>query len=83
MEDEWLPVWNEEFEFQLRVPELAVLRIKVLDKDTAGRSDFGGQACLPVLELRTGIRTVPLHDKKGNRYKHVRLLLSIKLGPDF
>ncbi|XWS28687.1 hypothetical protein CRYUN_Cryun25bG0092700 [Craigia yunnanensis] len=80
IEDEWLPAWNEEFEFQLRVPELAVLRIQVLEYDTTGRPDFGGQACLPVSELRTGIRTVPFHDKKGNKYKHVRLLLSIKFG---
>ncbi|XP_022730851.1 phosphoinositide phospholipase C 2-like isoform X2 [Durio zibethinus] len=80
IEDEWLPVWNEEFEFILRVPELAVLRIEVLEYDTTGKPDFGGQACLPVSELRTGIRTVPLHDKKGNRYKHARLLLSIKFG---
>ncbi|KAE8734861.1 Phosphoinositide phospholipase C 2 [Hibiscus syriacus] len=77
MDDEWLPVWNQVFEFQLRVPELAVLRIKVLESDT-GSSDFGGQACLPVSELRTGIRAVPLHEKKGNKYNHVRLLLSIK-----
>ncbi|OMP12756.1 C2 calcium-dependent membrane targeting, partial [Corchorus olitorius] len=80
IEDEWLPVWNQEFEFQLRVPELAVLRIEVLEYDTTGRPDFGGQTCLPVSELRTGIRTVPLHDKKGNKYKHVRLLLGINFG---
>ncbi|XVF05321.1 hypothetical protein REPUB_Repub05bG0162300 [Reevesia pubescens] len=78
--DEWLPVWNEEFEFQIRVPELAVLRIQVLEYDTTGRPDFGGQTCLPVSELRTGIRTVPLHDKEGIKYKHARLLLSIKFG---
>ncbi|XP_007016093.2 PREDICTED: phosphoinositide phospholipase C 1 [Theobroma cacao] len=80
IEDEWLPVWNEEFEFLLQVPELAVLRIEVLEYDTTGRPDFGGQTCLPVSELRTGIRTVPLHNKKGDKYKHVRLLLSIKFG---
>ncbi|KAK8582258.1 hypothetical protein V6N12_072447 [Hibiscus sabdariffa] len=77
IDDDWLPVWNKEFEFQLRVPELAVLRIKVVESDT-GSCDFGGQACLPVSELRTGIRAVPLHDKKGNKYKHARVLLSIK-----
>ncbi|KAG4198474.1 hypothetical protein ERO13_A05G088100v2 [Gossypium hirsutum] len=78
IEDEWLPVWDEEFKFQLRAPELAVLRIKILDYNTTGRHYFGGQVCLPVSELRTGIRAVPLHDKKGNKYKHARLLLSIK-----
>ncbi|KAE8729430.1 hypothetical protein F3Y22_tig00003715pilonHSYRG00139 [Hibiscus syriacus] len=64
IDDDWLPVWNEEFKFQLRVPELVVLWIKILESDP-GSSDFGGQACLPVSELRTGIRAVPLHDKKG------------------
>ncbi|KAE8734862.1 Phosphoinositide phospholipase C 2 [Hibiscus syriacus] len=79
IEDEWLPVWEEEFEFLIRVPGLAVLRIQVLEYDTTGRPDFGGQAGFPVPELRTGIRNVPLFDKNGNKYKHVRLLLSIKL----
>ncbi|KAK5830563.1 Phosphoinositide phospholipase C 2 -like protein [Gossypium arboreum] len=80
IEDEWLPVWDQDFEFLIRVPELAVLRIQVLEYDTTGRPDFGGQTSLPVSELRTGIRTVPLCDKKGNKYKHVRLLLSINFG---
>ncbi|XVF46750.1 hypothetical protein PTKIN_Ptkin03bG0053400 [Pterospermum kingtungense] len=80
MKDEWLPVWNQEFEFKLRVPELAVLRIQVHEYDVTGGPDFGGQACLPVSELRTGIRTAPLHDNKGNKYKHARLLLSIKIS---
>lgn len=80
IEDEWLPVWDEEFEFLIRVPQLAVLRIQVLEYDTTGRPDFGGQTSLPVSELRSGIRNVPLSDKKGNKYKHVRLLLSINFG---
>ncbi|PSR71749.1 Phosphoinositide phospholipase, partial [Actinidia chinensis var. chinensis] len=29
IEDNWVPVWNEEFEFPLTVPELALLRIEV------------------------------------------------------
>jgi phosphatidylinositol phospholipase C delta len=75
IEDDWLPVWNEEFEFPLIVPELAVLRIEVKEHDTSGNHDFGGQTCLPILELRSGIRAVPLHDKRGNKLKNVRLLM--------
>ncbi|KAG4145302.1 hypothetical protein ERO13_D05G089133v2 [Gossypium hirsutum] len=48
IEDEWLPVWDEEFKFQLRAPKLTVLRIKILDNNTIGRHYFGGQVCLPV-----------------------------------
>lgn len=75
IEDQWLPVWNEDFAFPLTVPELAVLRIEVLEYDTTGYPDFAGQTCLPISELKTGIRAVPLHDKKGNKYKHTRLLM--------
>ncbi|GKU93376.1 hypothetical protein SLEP1_g6971 [Rubroshorea leprosula] len=75
IEDEWLPVWNQDFGFPLTVPELAVLRIEVLEYDTTKRPDFAGQTCLPVSELKTGIRAVPLHDRKGDKYKHARLLM--------
>ncbi|KAK7851239.1 phosphoinositide phospholipase c 6 [Quercus suber] len=79
IEDEWLPVWDQSFEFALRVPELAVLRIEALEYDTTGAPDFGGQTCLPISELRNGIRAVPLNDKKGNQYKHVRLLMRFEM----
>jgi phosphatidylinositol phospholipase C delta len=75
IEDDWLPEWNAEFEFPLRVPELAVLRIEAPEYDTSGKNDFGGQTCLPISELRSGIRAVPLHDRKGDRFKSVRLLM--------
>ncbi|KAK4606082.1 hypothetical protein RGQ29_000382 [Quercus rubra] len=79
IEDEWVPVWDESFDFSLRVPELAVLRIEALEYDTTGVPDFGGQTCLPISELRNGIRVVPLNDKKGNQYKHVRLLMRFEM----
>ncbi|PRQ34522.1 putative phosphoinositide phospholipase C [Rosa chinensis] len=78
IEDEWIPVWNQEFNFPLSVPELAVLRIEVKEYDSSGNHDFGGQICLPISELRTGFRAVPLHDKKGVRYKSVKLLMKFE-----
>lgn len=75
IEDNWTPVWNEDFEFPLTVPELALLRIEVHEFDVSDKDDFGGQTCLPVSELKTGIRAVPLHDHKGNEYKSVKLLM--------
>ncbi|KAB1201434.1 Phosphoinositide phospholipase C 2 [Morella rubra] len=73
--DNWTPVWNEEFTFPLTVPELALLRVEVQEYDMAGKSDFGGQSCLPVWELRPGIRAVPLFNNKGDKYNSVRLLM--------
>ncbi|XP_038705038.1 phosphoinositide phospholipase C 2-like [Tripterygium wilfordii] len=75
LEDDWTPAWNEEFEFPLTVPELALLRIEVHEYDMSEKDDFGGQTCLPVWELRKGIRAVPLHSQKGEKYKSVKLLM--------
>ncbi|XP_021720665.1 phosphoinositide phospholipase C 2-like [Chenopodium quinoa] len=77
--DQWVPLWNEEFEFPLTVPELALLRIEVRDYNMSRRHDFGGQTCLPVSELQTGIRAIPLYNKKGEKYKYVKLLMSFQL----
>ncbi|XP_021721038.1 phosphoinositide phospholipase C 2-like [Chenopodium quinoa] len=63
--DQWVPVWDQEFKFPLTVPELAMLLIEVKEFDTDRTHDFGGQTCLPVWLLRSGIRSVPLYDKKG------------------
>ncbi|CAI9762229.1 unnamed protein product [Fraxinus pennsylvanica] len=78
IEDDWGPNWNEEFIFPLRIPELALLRIEVREYDISDKDDFGGQTCLPVSELRPGIRAVPLYDKKGQKFKSVRLLMRFK-----
>ncbi|KAJ6798702.1 phosphoinositide phospholipase C 4-like [Iris pallida] len=75
IEDDWTPVWNEEFVFPLTVPELALLRIEVHEYDMSEKDDFGGQTCLPVSELRPGIRAVPLFDRKGVQFKSVKLLM--------
>ncbi|XP_024973792.1 phosphoinositide phospholipase C 2-like [Cynara cardunculus var. scolymus] len=75
IQDAWAPKWEEEFEFPLTVPELALLRLEVHEYDMTEKDDFGGQTCLPVSELRTGIRCVRLHDQVGNIYNSVKLLL--------
>nr|GMD44952.1 phosphoinositide phospholipase C 2-like [Ipomoea batatas] len=76
IEDNWIPTWDEEFEFPLTVPELSLLRIEVHEYDMSEIDDFGGQTCLPVSELRTGVRAVALHDQKGQKYPSVKLLMS-------
>ena len=81
IEDQWEPVWNEEFTFHITVPELAILRIETLEYDTTGSHDFGGQTCLPISELRTGIRAVPLSDRRGKTYASVKLLMRFEFAP--
>ncbi|XP_020205634.1 phosphoinositide phospholipase C 6 isoform X2 [Cajanus cajan] len=72
--DNWFPVWDEEFEFSLSVPELALLLIQVKDKDQ-GKDDFAGQTCLPLSELKLGFRSVPLYNRKGEKFKSVKILM--------
>ena len=38
------------------------------------KNDFGWPKCLPVSEIRPGIRAVSLYTKKGEKLKSVRLL---------
>ncbi|PWA50539.1 phosphoinositide phospholipase C family, EF-hand domain pair [Artemisia annua] len=74
-DDNWTPVWNEEFKFPLSVPELALLRIEVRDSNIPEKDRFAGQICLPVSELRPGIRAIPLCNRKGDPYSSARLLV--------
>ncbi|KAE9614997.1 hypothetical protein Lal_00048291 [Lupinus albus] len=80
IEDNWLPTWNEVFEFPLTVPELALLRIEVHEYDMSEKDDFGGQTVLPVWELRSGIRAVPLYSQKGEKYDSVKLLMHFEFS---
>lgn len=74
-EDNWAPVWDEEFQFTLRVPELALLRVEVHEYDMSEKDDFAGQTCLPISELKQGIRAVPLFNRKGEMLSSARLLM--------
>lgn len=78
IEDNWIPCWGREFTFPLTVPELALLRIQVNEYDMSEKPDFGGQTCLPVAELKRGIRSIPLFNEKGEKYKSVKLLVRIE-----
>ncbi|GAB2299553.1 Phosphoinositide phospholipase C 6, partial [Dionaea muscipula] len=73
--DDWAPVWDEEFSFPVTGPELALPRIEVREYDMSEKDDFGGQTCLPVSELKPGVRAIPLFDRKGKKLQSARLLV--------
>lgn len=81
--DQWFPIWREEFLFQLSVPELALVWFRVQDYDNDTQNDFAGQTCLPLPELKSGVRAVRLHDRAGKPYKNSRLLVSFYFDPPF
>ncbi|KAG2307760.1 hypothetical protein Bca52824_027508 [Brassica carinata] len=46
-------------------------------------NDFAGKTCLPLLELKYGVRAVRLHDRSGKPYKNSRLLVSFCFDPPY
>ncbi|KAJ8283025.1 hypothetical protein COCON_G00055440 [Conger conger] len=66
------PLFDETFEFQVNMPELALLRFVVLDDDYIG-DDFIGQYSVAFECLQPGYRNVPLLDVSGEALPHASL----------
>nr|XP_046264337.1 1-phosphatidylinositol 4,5-bisphosphate phosphodiesterase delta-1-like isoform X2 [Scatophagus argus] len=60
------PSWNENFQFDVYVPELAVVRFLIEDYDSTSDNEFVGQYTLPFNSLKLGYRHVPLLSKNGD-----------------
>lgn len=60
------PTWNENFQFDVYVPELAVVRFLIEDYDSTSDNEFVGQYTLPLNSLKMGYRHVPLLSKNGD-----------------
>jgi len=59
------PVWNHKMEFDVNVPELCLVHIKVVDEEMGriGKDTFVAQYSLPLRCLQSGYRTVHLKNK--------------------
>ncbi|XP_070829464.1 1-phosphatidylinositol 4,5-bisphosphate phosphodiesterase delta-1-like [Chaetodon trifascialis] len=60
------PSWNENFQFDVYVPELALVRFTIEDYDSTSDNEFVGQYTLPFNSLKMGYRHVPLLSKNGD-----------------
>ncbi|GAB6030651.1 Inactive phospholipase C-like protein 2 [Chamberlinius hualienensis] len=60
------PIFDESFEFQINLPELALVRLVVLDDEYIG-DDFIGQYSIPFECIQTGYRHIRLLDSNGQR----------------
>lgn len=47
-------MWNENFQFDVYVPELALVRFTVEDHDSTSDNEFVGQYALPFNSLKMG-----------------------------
>jgi Ca2+-binding EF-hand superfamily protein len=72
------PMWDETFVFNTIMPDVALLRFKVMDKDLDA-DDFIGQFCCPVDSLAQGFRTVHLERVDGLRLEQGWLFVEIKI----
>nr|XP_023842991.1 1-phosphatidylinositol 4,5-bisphosphate phosphodiesterase delta-1 [Salvelinus alpinus] len=73
------PMWNETFQFDIKVPELALVRFLVEDYDSTSQNDLIGQYCLPLTSLQNGYRHVPLLTKHGDVIPSAGLFVHLML----
>ncbi|NWI12850.1 PLCL2 protein, partial [Crypturellus soui] len=72
------PVFDESLEFQVNLPELAVLRFVVLDDDYIG-DEFIAQYTIPFECLQPGYRHVPLQALSGETLPHATLFVHVAI----
>lgn len=72
------PVFDESFEFQINLPELAMVRFVVLDDDFIG-DEFIGQYTIPLECVQPGYRHVPLQSLTGEDLPHAKLFVHVAL----
>uniref|UniRef100_A0A914W8E7 Phosphoinositide phospholipase C n=2 Tax=Plectus sambesii TaxID=2011161 RepID=A0A914W8E7_9BILA len=74
--DSFNPSFDESFQFQISVPELAIIRFLVLDDDFIG-DDFIGQYSIPFECLQSGYRHITLLNNEGDPLENCTLFVHI------
>ncbi|XP_049586611.1 inactive phospholipase C-like protein 2 [Syngnathus scovelli] len=72
------PLFDESFEFQINLPELAMVRFVVLDDDYIG-DEFIGQYTIPFECLQAGFRHIPLQSLTGEVLPHTLLFVHVAI----
>ncbi|XP_043440706.1 1-phosphatidylinositol 4,5-bisphosphate phosphodiesterase delta-3 isoform X4 [Prionailurus viverrinus] len=73
------PRWGQTLQFQLRAPELVLVRFVVEDYDTTSPNDFVGQFTLPLNSLKQGYRHIHLLSKDGASLSPATLFVHIRI----
>ncbi|XP_069020557.1 1-phosphatidylinositol 4,5-bisphosphate phosphodiesterase delta-1-like isoform X2 [Embiotoca jacksoni] len=71
------PSWNDNFQFDVYVPDLALVRFAIEDHDSTSDNEFVGQYTLPFNSLKMGYRHVPLLNKNGDLLPSAGLFVHI------
>ncbi|KAK6100671.1 Phosphatidylinositol-specific phospholipase C X domain family protein [Brugia pahangi] len=70
------PAFDESFQFEITVPEMALIRFLVLDDDFID-DDFIGQYTIPFECLKNGYRHVPLLNNEGEVLENCTLFVHV------
>ncbi|XP_070249138.1 1-phosphatidylinositol 4,5-bisphosphate phosphodiesterase delta-3 isoform X4 [Myotis yumanensis] len=73
------PHWGQTLQFQLRAPELVLVRFVVEDYDTTSPNDFVGQFTLPLNSLKQGYRHIHLLSKDGASLSPATIFVHIRV----
>ncbi|XP_074857612.1 1-phosphatidylinositol 4,5-bisphosphate phosphodiesterase delta-4 isoform X2 [Carettochelys insculpta] len=73
------PSWRQTLQFQVHVPELALVRFVVEDYDRMSRNDFVGQFTLPFCSIRAGYRHVHLLSRDGTAMSPSSLFVHVRI----
>ncbi|NWQ89878.1 PLCD4 phosphodiesterase, partial [Burhinus bistriatus] len=73
------PRWDETLQFQLHMPELALVRFVVEDYDKTSRNDFVGQFTLAFVNIKPGYRHIHLLSKDGTSIPPSSLFVHIRI----
>uniref|UniRef100_A0AC34GTH3 Phosphoinositide phospholipase C n=1 Tax=Panagrolaimus sp. ES5 TaxID=591445 RepID=A0AC34GTH3_9BILA len=76
--DSFNPSFDENFQFEISVPELALVRFLVLDDDYIG-DDFIGQYTVPFECLQSGYRHIPLLNNEGDPLENSTLFVHVAI----
>uniref|UniRef100_A0AC34Q2Q5 Phosphoinositide phospholipase C n=1 Tax=Panagrolaimus sp. JU765 TaxID=591449 RepID=A0AC34Q2Q5_9BILA len=76
--DSFNPTFDESFQFEISVPELALVRFLVLDDDYIG-DDFIGQYTLPFECLQSGYRHISLLNNEGDPLENSTLFVHVAI----
>lgn len=71
------PVWNEQTQFIVSNPDVALIQFLVQDEDVFGDPNFLAQAVYPVNSLKTGYRSVQLKNQFSEEMELSSLLIHL------
>ena len=71
------PSWDETFEFNVRIPELAFLEVILMDEDVLTKNDLLGYSYIPMEHIRPGYRMVSLYQADGSVIPSASLLFHV------